>query len=191
MAFTINVNGKPLLRHLAEQALATNHSVTIVLGASKDVIRPAVADLAVQILQNDGWQEGMSCSIRLAANTITTDALLLMVCDQPHVTTAHLNALIEARNDSSIVASAYADTLGVPALFDRSMFGELAALGGQQGAKAVIRRHHDSALSPCRYKVVNWMWTRSRMCGNSSVSEKIHFIFPVTKSSTERRSTDS
>ena len=140
----VNWHSKPLLRHLAEQAIATNVPVTIILGANKDLIRPTVADLAVQILENDDWQEGMSSSIRLATQRINADALLLMVCDQPHVTTAHLSGLIEAQSRSPIIASAYAGTLGVPALFDRSLFGELAALTGQQGAKAVLQRHRDS-----------------------------------------------
>jgi molybdenum cofactor cytidylyltransferase len=37
-----------------------------------------------------------------------------------------------------IVASAYADTLGVPALFDRSIFQELLRLDGHLGAKTII-----------------------------------------------------
>lgn len=142
----IDWQGKPLLRHLAEQALATNVPVTIILGANKDLIHPTIADLPLTILDNDGWQEGMSSSIRLAATTIDGSALLLMVCDQPHVTTEHLGVLIEARSKSNIIASAYADTLGVPALFDQSLFGELAALTGQQGAKAVIQHHRSETL---------------------------------------------
>lgn len=145
----IDWQGKPLLRHLAEQALATNVPVTIVLGANQELIRPAIADLALTILDNDAWQEGMSSSIRLAATTSAADALLLMVCDQPHVTTAHLCALIDAHAESkpSIVASAYADTLGVPAVFDRSLLNELASLEGQHGAKAIIQRHRGSLRS--------------------------------------------
>jgi molybdenum cofactor cytidylyltransferase len=41
-------------------------------------------------------------------------------------------------NKKPIVASAYADTLGVPALFDRSCFGDLLQLTGDSGAKGII-----------------------------------------------------
>jgi molybdenum cofactor cytidylyltransferase len=37
-----------------------------------------------------------------------------------------------------IVASSYADTVGVPALFDRSCFPELLSLGDETGAKSII-----------------------------------------------------
>jgi molybdenum cofactor cytidylyltransferase len=139
----IDWHGKPLLRHLAEQAIATQAPIAIILGANADAIRPSLHGLSAQIVVNEHWHEGMSSSIRLAAQHIEADALLLMVCDQPLVTTAHLHALLDAaRNRSaSIIASEYANALGVPALFDRSMFDELARLEGQQGAKAIIQRH--------------------------------------------------
>jgi molybdenum cofactor cytidylyltransferase len=37
-----------------------------------------------------------------------------------------------------VVASAYADTLGAPALFNRLIFPELLRLSGDSGAKAII-----------------------------------------------------
>jgi molybdenum cofactor cytidylyltransferase len=49
-------------------------------------------------------------------------------------------------NKKPIVASAYAETLGVPALFDRSCFGDLLKLTGDSGAKGIIlARRHDVA----------------------------------------------
>jgi molybdenum cofactor cytidylyltransferase len=38
----------------------------------------------------------------------------------------------------SIVASSYADTLGVPALFTRSIFEELLSLNDKAGAKSIV-----------------------------------------------------
>ena len=139
----IDWHGKPLLRHLAGQALATSAPVTIILGAHSEKIRPSVADLSVAIIVNDDWSEGMSSSIRLAATNIDADALLLMTCDQPHVTTTTLRALIDAHASGAhrIIASEYGGTVGVPALFDRALFDELRSMSGAQGAKAVILRH--------------------------------------------------
>jgi molybdenum cofactor cytidylyltransferase len=45
-----------------------------------------------------------------------------------------------------ILASAYAETLGIPALFDRSCFPDLLRLKGNSGAKGIIlSRSHDVA----------------------------------------------
>jgi molybdenum cofactor cytidylyltransferase len=38
----------------------------------------------------------------------------------------------------SIVASSYADTLGVPTLFTRSIFEELLSLNDKAGAKSIV-----------------------------------------------------
>jgi molybdenum cofactor cytidylyltransferase len=46
-----------------------------------------------------------------------------------------------------IVASSYANTLGVPALFDRSFFDALLALPNDSGAKSLIEAHRDDTAS--------------------------------------------
>lgn len=40
-----------------------------------------------------------------------------------------------------IIASEYAGTLGVPALFNKSLFSEIMTLKGSEGAKQVIKKH--------------------------------------------------
>ena len=67
-------------------------------------------------------------------------AIVLLVCDQPFVDAALIQQLIalRAQTKKAIVASSYSETLGVPALFDRSCFEELLALDDKRGAKAII-----------------------------------------------------
>jgi molybdenum cofactor cytidylyltransferase len=64
----------------------------------------------------------------------------LLACDQPFVDARTISALMTMREDSGkpIVASRYANTLGVPALFDRSCFAALLALPDDSGAKMLI-----------------------------------------------------
>jgi molybdenum cofactor cytidylyltransferase len=64
-----------------------------------------------------------------------------MGCDQPLLTAEHLRALMAAftlSKEKSIVASAYAGTRGVPAVFPRATLGELRALHGDKGARSII-----------------------------------------------------
>ena len=100
---------------------------------------------------NPDWQSGLGSSIvvgiRHAMNLAPDlDAAVLLTCDQPFVTAAVLAQLIQLRLTSGkpIVASAYAETLGIPALFDRSCFPDLLRLKGDSGAKGIIlARPHD------------------------------------------------
>jgi molybdenum cofactor cytidylyltransferase len=63
-----------------------------------------------------------------------------MACDQPFVTAKAIDALARAltRSTVTIAASAYADTLGVPALFRRKWFPKLQTLPDAAGAKRLL-----------------------------------------------------
>jgi molybdenum cofactor cytidylyltransferase len=74
------------------------------------------------------------------------EAVVLLTCDQPFANGAVLTQLIQLRltTGKPIIASAYAGTLGIPALFDASCFPDLLRLKGDGGAKAIIlARPHD------------------------------------------------
>jgi CTP:molybdopterin cytidylyltransferase MocA len=63
-----------------------------------------------------------------------------VLADQPLLAAAHLAALRDAwRAGAPIAASRYADTLAVPAIFDRACWPALAALTGDQGAGRLLR----------------------------------------------------
>jgi len=73
---------------------------------------------------------------------------VLLTCDQPFVNGPALTQLMELRLTSGklIIASAYAGTLGIPAVFDRSLFPDLLRLKGDHGAKGIIfERRYDVA----------------------------------------------
>lgn len=142
-------NGTSLLRHAISQALALpNADVVVVLGAKLDAMRREIGDLPALVVENPNWREGMGSSLRAGLRALLdtqpgTEAVIFHLCDQPLVSAAIMEALAARHRESgcALVASEYGGTLGVPALFDRSLFPELLALGGAEGARQVIRRH--------------------------------------------------
>ncbi len=119
--------------------------VCVVTGHAREAVECAVAALRPQFVHNEHWQRGMGSSIRLGLSAIQpVSAAILIACDQPAVNSTVIRSLIErhAQTGRSIVASYYADTLGIPALFDASCFAELQQLPDDRGAKSVI--HADS-----------------------------------------------
>jgi molybdenum cofactor cytidylyltransferase len=142
---------KPLIRYLVDIALESNaDAVYVVLGAQAEKVQKELAGLEVRIIVHDGWEEGIGSSLRTGVTSLskTTDAVLTMLGDQPLVTTAHLNSIIDAYRftDKPIVASSYAGTLGVPVLFARRFFPELQELSGDRGAKQIIQNHSDEVV---------------------------------------------
>jgi len=76
-------------------------------------------------------------------------AALIILCDQPYITSQLLNRMMETfeKTRKLIVACEYENSLGVPALFDRKLFSELENLSGDRGAKQVILRHRNEVTS--------------------------------------------
>jgi molybdenum cofactor cytidylyltransferase len=98
-------------------------------------------------VENTEWRRGVGSSIRAGVQRLIDDApdleaILLLVCDQPFVDATSIKKLraIQEETKKQIVASRYAETLGVPAMFDRSCFQELLSLHDGTGAKSVILR---------------------------------------------------
>jgi molybdenum cofactor cytidylyltransferase len=115
-----------------------------------DLIVRELKKTSATLVKNENWHRGIGTSIRrgvqrLIDNASNLEAIVVLVCDQPFVDARTIKGLIELREKTNkpIVASAYAGTLGVPALFDRSCFGELLALSDDTGAKSIILRDRE------------------------------------------------
>ena len=96
-----------------------------------------------KIIQNENWQEGMASSIREGVKTILNKKIqhiLILLADQPLVTAAHLQNLVEKHLKSEVDAtfSKYDNDLGVPAIFKRPLFPDLLDLKGDHGAKRLL-----------------------------------------------------
>ena len=142
----IQFRGKSLILRTVDAASEVGCSpVTVVLGCDSKKIEDELAGTRVAIVKNENWRAGIGTSIRAGMQNLLSQAsnlegVVLLVCDQPFADAGVIKGLIELRQktNKSIVASAYAETLGVPAFFDHSCFQELLALGNDAGAKSII-----------------------------------------------------
>jgi molybdenum cofactor cytidylyltransferase len=136
--------GTTLLRAVVMEACASRFDrVGVVLGANAASIAATIDDLPVTTIDNLAWSAGMSSSIHAAvawARTQESSAVLLAAGDQPLLTVAHFDCLVDAhRGSSGLTGSLYGGTIGVPAIFDRSMYDRLETLTGDEGARRVLR----------------------------------------------------
>jgi len=134
---------------LVQRAAAALHACRcdacfVVVGAHRHEVVAELGDLLLETIPNPGWEEGIGSSIRCGVQTISArgdfDAILLSLADQPLVSREQLDRLLASfrTGDADIVASRYAGTVGVPAVFGRAHFAALAALRGNRGAKALL-----------------------------------------------------
>ena len=140
-----------LLRRIVDQALVSDAKMTIVvLGAHGSAIRRELDALPISIIENVRWSGGIGTSIAAGIKAAgDSDAAVIITCDQPHVSAATINRLI-AEHDSTgkpIIASAYSNTLGVPAFFAREFFARLQQLPADEGAKRLFHQHRASVAT--------------------------------------------
>ena len=144
-----DAEGRSLVRRAAETALGSAcRPVVVVLGAAAEAVQAEIAGLPLTVSVNPEWQTGLASSLKAGLNMLAEahalDAVVVMLCDQPQVTSALLDSLVAAHAGTGheIVACEYDGVLGVPALFGRMLFGTLAALAGDEGARKVIKNYH-------------------------------------------------
>jgi CTP:molybdopterin cytidylyltransferase MocA len=138
-------DGEPLLRRQCRIAIdADIGSVFVVLGCRATECSVVIADLPVGVMINDGWEEGMAASLRLAARQATddsADALLILHGDQHGVTTDALRLLHAAwqANPTRPHLSRDGDHLGPPVIIPADHFSSMMNLTGDMGARRVLR----------------------------------------------------
>lgn len=151
----LQYHGKSLLQNAIDTAINSNaDTVTVVLGANSDNILMKIDRSGINILVNKEWEEGMASSVRNGLNELlfispSTDAVIIMVCDQPHVSPALINDLINKQKQTgkSIVTCDYGEVIGPPVLFHRSLFNELMQLTGDAGARKIIQKHNEEVTT--------------------------------------------
>lgn len=139
------LDGTPVVRWSVEALLEAGLAdVVVVLGRDAPEVRAALAGLPVRCVTNAAYAQGLSGSLRAGVMALgdTVTAAVLALGDQPRVGAAVVRALCEAYRESRspIVVPVYEGVRGNPVLVDRSLFGELLAVTGDEGARGVIAR---------------------------------------------------
>lgn len=125
-----------LLGHVVEVARTCPFDQLIVaIGGAADEVRANVDLGGADVVVNDTYGAGCSSSIAAALGVVDPrcDVMVLMLCDQPGVTTTTVAALLDGRGAAPLAICRYDDGRGHPIAFARSVFADLAGLHGDKG----------------------------------------------------------
>ena len=151
----LRYKGKSFLQNMVSAATGTNLSpIIVVLGAHADSLRDEISGNNVHIVFNQLWEEGIASSIRCGIQALEKinpicDGVILMVCDQPYITTALLSDLVgvQRKTGRPIVAAYYSSIAGTPALFHKKFFQALLSLKGDKGAGKILQQQADKVAT--------------------------------------------
>ena len=133
------LRGRPLLEH-ALAAVASVSPRVVVLGHAADEIQAGVDLHGATPVVCPGWEEGQAASLRCGLAALDgADAVLVVLGDQPGLTVAAVEALVDDRGDEDAVRATYAGVPGHPVLLRRPLLARAGELRGDTGFRDLLR----------------------------------------------------
>ena len=119
--------------------------VVVVLGHHADLIQQSIDLSTVEVVVNQDYRRGQTSSLQagLRAAGIGPDAVVLCLVDHPAISAGTIKQLIQHFKSTGkpVVIPQLNGKHGHPVLVGRELFGQIAALGSDQGADNVIHNY--------------------------------------------------
>jgi molybdenum cofactor cytidylyltransferase len=144
-----DIGGTPLVRRVADAALASGaRPVIVVTGSESDAVDQALAGMPVAMVRNLDFRKGLSTSLISGINAVPDDCdgAVVMLGDMPDVTALTIDRLVAAfdpEEDRAICVATRDGKRGNPVLWSREFFADIRKLEGDVGAKSLIGENAD------------------------------------------------
>ena len=143
------VDGTSLVQKVVGSALNSNiESVYVILGYQAALIRQCISNKSVNWVENSDWSRGMASSIKSGIEALNTnyDGAMILLGDMPFIEPIMINQLLALYQKKKIVVPVKDGRQGNPVLFSSAFFADLKLLGGDKGAKPIIKKNPDSVI---------------------------------------------
>lgn len=149
---TLQIDGKPMLRHTLEQVTTSQVTETVVVtGHQAADVTALLAEMSVSVVHNPDYASGLSTSLATGLGALPDDCDGALVClgDMPAIRADHLNRLIAAFNPvegRAICVPVHEGKRGNPVIFDRRFFAEMRDVAGDTGARHLIGEYGETVV---------------------------------------------
>jgi len=146
------IGGRPLVRIVTEQALASHaRPVIVVTGHQRERVEEALQGLPVEFVHNPAFADGLGTSLKtgIASLPAQSDGVIVCLGDMPQVDAPMIDQLVGALapdKGALIVVPTIGGQRGNPVVWSRRLFDDLARLEGDVGARHLIGLHADAAV---------------------------------------------
>ncbi|MDX2015629.1 MAG: nucleotidyltransferase family protein [Myxococcaceae bacterium] len=141
--------GQPLVRFVVSEVAAVVPRVVVVTGAHAALVREALEGTSAQLVFAEHWARGPGASVKAGLAALgDVDAVLITLCDLPHVTRDDYARLVAT--PGALVAAAFDDAVGAPVVVRAPHLSALAGLDDSSGARQLLSAHRAQVVSvPC------------------------------------------
>ena len=146
------IAGRPLVRIVVEQALASRaRPVIVVTGHQRERVEAALAGLPVKFVHNPNFADGLGTSLRagIAALAAEVDGVIVCLGDMPQVDATLIDKLIGALDPDKgalVVVPTIDGKRGNPVVWSRRFFSDLMTVEGDIGARYLIGRYPEAVV---------------------------------------------
>ena len=137
--------GAPLVRAVADAALASRaQPIFVVTGHARAEVEAALAGLPLTFVDNPDFATGLASSLKTGIGALPQGVAgaVVLLGDMPEIQARVIDSLIDrlADNPDAVAAApVFAGQRGNPVLLGRSLFLKLARLGGDEGARRLLK----------------------------------------------------
>lgn len=148
----LEIDGKPMIRHVVESLLASRaRPVIVVTGFAREAVVAALEHLDVTLVFNPDFDAGLSTSLKRGLDAVpgACDGVIVCLGDMPRVTAPVVDRLIEAFDPEAgggIVVPTCGGLRGHPVLFGRAFFEAMRAIAGDTGARQVVESFPEAVV---------------------------------------------
>lgn len=125
-------------------------SVIVVVGHCAGQVQEKLAAQPIQIVFNADYHDGMLSSAQCGVRALdkTTEAFALMLVDQPFITPALIDTVVDAyaQTEKGIAVPSYNYRRGHPAIFHRRYVDDILALAADSGGVRTLFKTSDDDI---------------------------------------------
>ncbi len=119
--------------------------VSVVLGADADKIVATIPDLKVEKVLNSAYRDGMLSSVQAGIRSLppTTTAVMILLGDQPMISTEIIDRLIERykKSEKAILIATAKGRRGHPMIFSAKYIPEILSYGQAETLRTIQDKH--------------------------------------------------
>ncbi len=124
--------------------------ILVVLGSAREKTEQKIKSYSLEIIFNPSFRSGMLSSVHAGFQALpeNAQAALVVLGDQPSISTSVINELIDAykRTRKGIVLPVYKNERGHPVLIDMKYRSEIENLSPEVGLRGTVYNHPEDIL---------------------------------------------